>query len=924
MFLGSCQLTEEMGKLQRVIILVCNFTSGIISAVEKISGNIFNVFQEVCQKYSEKDVILFKGKDNYTSITYQELYVKTLRIADILKKKGIKNKDHIVIFLENTPMWPVVFLSLMQIGAIAIPLNPHLDTEELKKFLCYSQPTLILTSFKLSSRIEEVAKDIKGKIITLDKAILSEEKINSSPIDTNNISGDDTALIVYTSGTTSSAKGVVLTHKNLLSNINSLKQLKLINPNDCLISILPFYHTYPFTVNLLLPILSGAKISFPISLDIEHIMECIRNTKVTILIGVPRLFALLWEGIKSKLEKTSFIKRIILNIVLCINFPLRKYLHINLAKIALKELHKNFGGSFRFMISGGAKLNSKTALSLYKLGFTILEGYGLTEASPVVTFNLPHKFKIGSVGKSIPNVDIKIDEPDNNGIGEILIKGSNVCAGYYQQKGEFYSAAQNGWLHTGDIGYIDKEGFLYIVGRKKEMLVLSSGKKINPAELESYYQKSHYIKEICIFLSPSQEAKDKDILSAVILPNYESLRLHQIKQVKDKIRWEIEKLSRNLPSYKRIKKYLIISEPLPKTILGKIKRYEVENKYRYVQGEKRLTPKLTPEDEKLYLSPICQKALDYISQKLQRPVNLDDHLELDLGLDSLEQISLFLEFQKLMQINVDEQAFLEVFTVRDVLNKLNEFSEEKYKERRLLNWQESLASPFERRIKQSVVLNLSLLGKAINIILWIILKFISCTFFSLKVKGKDNIPKKGPFILCPNHSSYLDGPILASSLNLPLLLNTYFLGYTAYFKHPLVWWARKLLRLIPIDASSNLTESLRICSYILNNSKILCIFPEGMRSLNGEIKDFKRGVGILIKELDVVAVPVYTRGTYQAWPPHKTLPKPNKVTIIFGEKLSLKKLTTKLQVDVDIYKNIVDNLRDELLRLKYLLERGET
>ena len=452
------------------------------------------------------------------------------------------------------------------------------------------------------------------------------------------------------------------------------------------------------------------------------------------------------------------------------------------------------------------------------------------------------------------------------------------------------------------------------------MIVLSSGKKISPQDLEAYYVKSPYIEEVCIFLSAAEEKESKEKLAAAILPNYKQFRNQQITQIKDKIRWEVERVSRTLPPYKRIKDYILVSESLPKTILGKIKRYEVERMYiSKNQGTKGSTRQL-PQDDKLLSYPLCQKALGYLSGELKRNINLDDHLELDLGLDSLEQIGIFMEFQKITGLALNEEDFIAVFTVRDVLEKIKAVSSTQPKAKIATNWQEVLKMPFTKEIA-GIAVKQSMLSRSINVFIVLVLKAIADLVFRLKVKNKTNLPRKKPFILCANHSSYLDGLLLSASLNLSMLLNVYFLGYAIYFRHPLIAWASKLLRLVAIDPTSNLIESLKTCSHILGKSKILCMFPEGVRSINGNIGEFKRGAGILIKELNVPAVPVYIEGTYQAWPPYQKLPKPGKVTIIFGRPIMPKELASKEKDAVDIYKDIVDNLRKEIIDLRNISEK---
>ena len=257
-------------------------------------------------------------------------------------------------------------------------------------------------------------------------------------------------------------------------------------------------------------------------------------------------------------------------------WQIRRFSGINLSKLALSKMHRPFGQALRFFACGGAKLNEEAARYLVKMGFTILEGYGLTETSPVVAFNPLKKQKIGSVGRVIPDVELKINNPDATGMGEVVIKGPNVTPGYYKQAEETLSVLKDGWFYSGDLGYIDKDGYLYITGRKKELIVLSSGKNIYPEEIESHYSKSPYIKEICVL---GVGAVEEERLSAVVVLDTDYCRKVGEADLNSTIRWELENLSEGIAPYKRIKGYIITRENLPRTRLGKIKRYEVKSKY---------------------------------------------------------------------------------------------------------------------------------------------------------------------------------------------------------------------------------------------------------------------------------------------------------------------------------------------------------
>ncbi len=544
---------------------------------------IFEAFKASCLKNSQKTAICYKENSAYVSLTYQELYNQTLGLAGFLQKNKINNDSYVAIILDNSYYWPIAFFSVMRLGATAIPISPQTEQPELRQLIIHSDTKIILTNFFLEQKLRESTKGLTIPIFNIDQLVLRENVItyrfDQSRDDEAGVScsSDKIASIVYTSGTTSAPKGVILTHSNLLSNVESLKQVKFINPDDCVICILPLHHTYPFMLNLLFPLLLGSKIIFPLNFNLDELVDCVKKNNVTVFIGVPRIFTLLHKKIKNNLDAVAFLKRQLLNVFLTATLLLRKHLRINLAKSILAQLHQKFGTQLRTMASGGAKLNAQVARDFYKWGFSIWEGYGLTETSPVLTFNIPENFKIGSVGKPLPGVELKIHQPDQAGIGEIIARGKNVTRGYYEDSATSRESIKDGWFFTRDLGYIDNNGFVFITGRKDETIVLSSGQKISPEDLESLYSQSPYIKEICIFLPT--EAQDKDFLTAVILPNLDYFHDQGLTQIERIIRVDVENLSMKLPAYKMIKKNIIINENLPKTLLGKVKRLEVAKKY---------------------------------------------------------------------------------------------------------------------------------------------------------------------------------------------------------------------------------------------------------------------------------------------------------------------------------------------------------
>ncbi|MBN1913029.1 MAG: AMP-binding protein, partial [Candidatus Omnitrophica bacterium] len=740
---------------------------------------------------------------------------------------------------------------------------------------------------------------------------------------------EDIASLIYTSGTTGSPKGVMLTHKNLCSDFQSIDKLKLFSDKDIFISILPLHHSYPFMITLITPLFCRARVTYTSSLRSDELLNLMREANVTVLVGVPQLFSIFFKNISDKMKKIPLIFKVPLSGLVEMLWQVRRFSGINLSRLFLAKIHRPFGRSLRFFACGGAKLNEEVARFLVKIGFTILEGYGLTETSPVVTFNPLKRQKIGSVGRAIPGVELKIDNPDVNGVGEVVIKGPNVMKGYYNRAKETSSVLKDGWFYSGDLGYIDKDGYLYITGRKKEMIVLSSGKNIYPEEIESYYAKSPYIKEICVLgIGVSEEEK----LAAVVVSDTDHFRKAGEVDLNSVIRWELENLSEGLAPYKRIKGYIITKQDLPRTRLGKIKRYEVKNKYLdELKGikSKGAAEKIPATDEaiKLLSFGIGRKIIEVLekSTEIERQITPSDHIELDLGIDSLGRVELIVALEHALNIRIPSELMTKAFTVKDLIleiekmapgegNKIAAIPQAKSQ----TLWNEILNEKPAKDIIKKVNLapnRMTILGM---LLFAEILRLAFRVIWRLKIFGTENIPRKGKCILCVNHGSYLDAFIIEASMPFNLRKGLFFVGFIAYFEQPLIKNIVKYIRVIPIDPGMHFVEAMQASSYVLKNDKIVCIFPEAQRTIDGNIKEFKKGVGILAKELNIPLVPVLITGSYESWPRTRSLPRPHPITITFGRPFNseeLKKAGLRSGVKDD-YEAIAFGVREEVINLK--------
>ncbi|MFA5362082.1 MAG: AMP-binding protein [Candidatus Omnitrophota bacterium] len=885
-----------------------------------MAANIFEELQKIVRLSPEKPAFFFEEDRKFKSLSFRGFLEQTIRLGEKLAVKGIKQGDMIAILIENQPEWPVSFMAAQYIGAIAVPLDVKLPKDDLLNLIVHCGAKTLLCTEKTFETAggKDLKNVINAEIISIKQAGGAEQKNKAYP------SENQSAAMFYTSGTTDNPKGVLLSHKNFLANIKAIKQLHITTRQDVFISILPLHHTYSFTVTCLLPLLEGASISYPASISPDDFLRCMQETKTTMLVGVPQLFALLQHGINNKLKKLSFIGRFFINRILDIFLFLRKTTGINLSGFLFSETHKKFGSKLRFMISGGARLDPELADDLFRWGFTILEGYGLTETAPIIAFNPVRKVKFGSVGKPLPGVEVEINSPDENGIGEIIARGDNIMLGYYNREEDTRRAIREGWFFTGDLGYMDQDEYIHITGRKDELIILNNGKKVNPEELEHHYGMSPYVKEVCVFSSQVRESSGiTQKLTAIVIPDEDYFRSREVVNMEDKIKWEFDNISHRLPSSKRIQRFLIGKKKLPRTPLGKIMRHKIDAEYlsdSIVVPEK-IRAAAAPGDETLLSNETNRKIIEYLSNRLKKPVYLDDHIELNLGLDSLGRVELFLDVQQLLNLDVSDSLSMELFyvnTIRELILKIMPFYAHgaAHSGGRETKWSGILKQKPSSATLNSIALKPSIIDTMVNFFFYAGFNILFHSFIRIKIEGKENIPAKGPYLIYPNHTSYLDGFLIAGSLPFKKVLTIYFLVFRDYISVPIVKTLARAGRLIPVNITLDIMELLKTCSFLLDHSKPICFFPEGERSTDGKIIKFKKGIGILAKESKIPLIPAYIDGAYETWSRYSKFPRPGKITVRFGKPIVPGKDLSETDLTVLSYEEIAERLRQELLKLK--------
>jgi len=887
-------------------------------------------FEQAVGRFAEKTAFGWKTAGHYRTLSYGEVGRQVRGVAQGLLGMGLERGTRAAVLSENRPEWFIAYMGIVRAGGIVVPLDAQLSPAEWRTLIEDSECRLTFVSGSLLPGLQEAlaGRAAAGAIICLDAppagaaaaktlAQLVEEGLALDPAPALPESTPaDIMTIIYTSGTTGRPKGVMLTHGNIVSEISLVLQAIHADERDTLLCLLPLQHVLSSIINVLLPMLLGAQVNFIESLKRTEILEALESGKVTILVTVPQFFYLLHKRIEEELARKAGVARRAFHGLRLLNRFCRRTLHCNPGRLFFRRIHRAFGSRMRLFVSGGSAFDPEIAQVFYDLGFTILQGYGLTETSGACSTTRVDNNVIGSVGPALPGVEIRIVDPDESGVGEIAIRGPMVMKGYYRNPAATAEVLRDGWLYSGDLGRLDERGNLFVTGRKKEVIVLPNGKNIYPDELEAHYGRCPCIREIAVVgVARRGAAEPGEQLHAVIVPDFEYLREKKIANARVVIRDEVARLSNQLPRYKRLMSYQIQAEPLPRTTTRKIKRLELKALLEAGALAQAVPARSgepqSADDVALLQSPVGQEVLLCLREAHRRKVEIDPgmNLELDLGFDSMERVELLAGLERALNLKLPEDFGVEIHTVRDLIVRLQERVEVApgLPAAGRSTWSgilsaEALAGDADARIDFA--------GRWLTIFKYSVLRLIYLlmrVLLRLEVRGRENLPARGPFLICPNHLSFIDPLVVISALPYRLFRHTFFLGYSAIFQKGVMGLLARLAGVIPVDADANLLRAMKIGAWGLRSGRILCIFPEGGRSFDGTLQEFRKGAAILARETGAALVPVRIRGTYEVWPRDSRRIRLHKVTVRFGRPLepgsgSYEEDTERLRAAVSILK----------------------
>lgn len=825
----------------------------------------WDVFASVAQRHGGRVAIEMQRAASLEQWTYRELHDTAAAEARRLFNAGVRAGDRCAILADNDARWCAAYLGILRLGAVVVPLDTNYSAAQVATILADAGPRVLF----VNERLAGTAREALAAGNAVDVAALPERPSGSAPAteDTpllpSTVDAGSTAVILYTSGTTADPKGVVLSHANLLAERDAAFSVVDVSESDSVLGVLPLFHALAQLANLLLPFAVGARVVFLETLNSAELVRALADRKITIFACVPQFFYLIHQRILSELARASWAKRLLFRAMLAASFRLRRA-GIHIGPLLFGRVHALLGRQMRLFVTGGSKFDPVIGRDFYALGFTIVQAYGLTETSGAATLNKPDEAHIDTVGRILPGQDLRIlpsEDPELD--GEIAIRGPIVMQGYYRRPAATADVMRDGWFLTGDLGRIDAHGRLQITGRKKEVIVLSSGKNIYPEEIEAQYRQSSYVQEICVMGLTRDDDPTTERLFAVVVPNMNLMRERRIANAGDLLRFEIEGQSVHLPPHKRVLGYELWFEPLPRTTTGKLKRHEIERRLRQKRHDAKASQAAAShvwsDDEH------AAAAAAVIARRAKGAAVVPDaNLELDLALDSMERVELIAELEQRFGVRVADDRAHDILTVRQLIEAVRPGEAADATGTAEESWAVLLRDlpPDD----DPVLSRLLVRRRLMPLLFFGVLRALRVLLPRVVVSGDEHLPARGPYIISPNHQSYLDPFFMCAVLPYRLFRQLFFVGAAEYFETPLTAWLARQFNLVPVDPDARLVPAMKAGAFGLTKGKILVLFPEGERSIDGTVKRFKKGAPILSRHCGVAIVPVAIHGVFELWP----------------------------------------------------------
>jgi len=830
-----------------------------------------------------------------TELSYAALGERIIDTALRLHGAGIGRESCVAIWAPNSAAWVIAYFGSVRAGATVVPIDQQSMPTTAAEILEHAGAALLLTTDAHRSELRELGRGcetlpIEGRWADDpgDGWPAPSEDASQLPA----IEPDDVAALLYTSGTTGVPKAVPLTHRNLTANAVALTTQRLIGADDRVLLPLPLHHTYPFTVGLVTALLKRAAVVFPAGISGPEITGAARAAEATALLAVPRLCEALWESVRSAVEQRGERAKKLFFRMLRLSIAVRRTTGARIGKRLFRPVHEKLGEALDLIGCGGAKLDPELAWRLEGLGWTVLTGYGLTETSPVLTFNDRAHARIGTEGRPLPGIELAIrpvqgerDEdappPAHDRVeGEIVARGPTVFSGY---RGNPEATAEaftsDGFFRTGDLGWLDRKGFLRIVGRSKELLVLADGKKIFPEAIEKQYAGSSLLKEVAIL-------EDHGRLVALIVPDERAIRERGTLRQAALLREDLEEIGARLAPYQRITAFRVARSALPRTQLGKLRRHLLPELYKRAaaaDAEPASSSEPTAEDAKLLASERGRAAWQWLVARYpDKRITLDTSPQLELQIDSLEWVALTTEIEQRFRVSLTGEAVSRILTVRDLIHEIA-----------TTELMQAGAPSAAAAAAAAAAADVRLPGFAMRCVgtaIFALVRPLMRLLFGVSVAGLENVAGDEPLVIAPNHASYLDPLALAAALPWRRLRRTYWAGWVGVlYTGPLTRFVSRATQVMPVDPDRDLASAIGTARALMQRGYSIVWFPEGRRSPTGEVGPFFGGIGQLVLDTGARALPTAISGTFEALPKQRRWPKlGTPLAVQFGTPLVLR------------------------------------
>jgi long-chain acyl-CoA synthetase len=827
-----------------------------------LPGDLFELLEQH-RAARPDDVALQTISDGaINSVTFAELMRQAQAIGEATREAGVAPGDRVALLLPNDHHFGAAFLGAASAGAVIVPLDPSQDVPRLCGMIAHAECRLLIgaSAGRFAEQVRAIRERLPEVAILQSPLATARQPAGAWPLVPH--ADDSDFLIMYTGGTTGTPKGVRLSLGAILTTIRDTLAVFPLSEHDHILSILPLFHIMAIQANLLGPLYAGAKVSYFESRDPKAIVDAFREHGITAFLCVPLFYYQLHRRIFGEIARQPPAKRMVFRALFRVSGFIRRRLGWNAGRLFFRPVHRRFGPALRGFGVGAARFAPEVAADLHDLGFPFFQGYGMTETSGLATIS-PMSMRGGlASGRPLASLDLRIEAPDGQGRGEILLRGGNIMRGYWKDEAATRAVLDGGWLRTGDIGHFSN-GELHVVGRKKEVIVLSSGKNVFPEPLEAWFEmKCPVIREICIFGLQGAGA-DAERLHAVVVPDGPKLRELGIVNVAEELRYRIENLNRDLAAHEKLHGFDVRLEPLPRTSSRKLQRFRIQEGFARNGRESAAgfhAGEISAEDSGLL--DVLRKMIAHI--RPGREVLPWMNLELDLSLDSLERVELLSNVEEKFGLRISAEQAAAIYTVADILSLARNH---KASLADWADWGEILREPLSEAEREMAERYLSARPAAAPLFFagLKVLAFAARFVLNFHVGGPKIWKGDGPLIIAANHQSYLDFPFIAGCLPYPVFRRIFTLSSSRLVKSRSHSWFGVTVRAVPIDPDRHLRTALRIAFEGLRRGMVLCVFPEGHRSIDGILQPFRMGAAILAVESGADTIPCGIAGTGRVW-----------------------------------------------------------